>query len=71
MKGLAAHNPRGRGLISGISGGDRCPEVQRVCAENGVLVNCAADGTLRLIPPLVITDDEIDTAVGVINAALG
>ncbi|HOB07234.1 MAG TPA: acetylornithine transaminase [Methanoculleus sp.] len=71
MKGLAAHNPRGRGLMIGISVGDRCPEVQQTCAENGVLVNCAADGNLRLIPPLVITDEEIETAVGVINAALG
>jgi len=33
-------------------------------------VNCAADGNLRLVPPLVITDEEIDTAVGVINEAL-
>ena len=71
MKGLAAHNPRGRGLMIGISVGDRCPEVQQTCAENGVLVNCAADGNLRLIPPLVITDEEIETAVGVIDAALG
>ena len=71
MKGLARHNPRGRGLIIGISVGDRCPEVQQTCAENGVLVNCAADGNLRLIPPLVITDEEIDTAVDVVNAALG
>ena len=70
MKGLSSHNPRGRGLMIGISVGDRCSEVQRICAENGVLVNCAADGNLRLIPPLVITDAEIDTAVGVINAAL-
>jgi len=70
IKGLSSHNPRGRGLMIGISVGDRCPEVQRICAENGVLVNCAADGNLRLIPPLVITDEEIDTAVGVINAAL-
>ncbi|MDN7011638.1 aspartate aminotransferase family protein [Methanoculleus sp. FWC-SCC3] len=70
-KALAAHNPRGRGLMIGMSVGDRCPEVQQTCAENGVLVNCAADGNLRLIPPLVITDEEIDTAVGVINAALG
>jgi len=45
--------------------------VQKTCAENGVLVNCAADGNLRLIPPLVITDEEIDAAVGVIDAALG
>lgn len=71
MKGLSTHNPRGRGLMIGISVGERCPEVQNTCAENGVLVNCAADGNLRLIPPLVITDEEIDTAVGVINAALG
>ena len=71
MRGLSRHNPRGRGLIIGMSVGDRCPEVQKTCAENGVLVNCAADGNLRLIPPLVITDAEIDTAVGVIDAALG
>jgi len=70
MKGLAPHNPRGRGLMIGVSVGDRCPEVQRTCAENGVLVNCAADGNLRLIPPLVITNEEIDAAVGVIDAAL-
>ncbi|MDD2473570.1 MAG: acetylornithine transaminase [Methanoculleus sp.] len=71
MNGLSRHTPRGRGLMIGISVGDRCPEVQRTCAENGVLVNCAADGNLRLVPPLVITDEEIKTAVGVINAALG
>lgn len=71
MRGLSRHNPRGRGLIIGMSVGDRCPDVQKTCAENGVLVNCAADGNLRLIPPLVITDEEIDAAVGVIDAALG
>jgi acetylornithine/N-succinyldiaminopimelate aminotransferase len=54
-----------------MSVGDRCPEVQQACAEAGVLVNCAADGNLRLIPPLVITDEEIDTTIDVVNAALG
>jgi acetylornithine/N-succinyldiaminopimelate aminotransferase len=55
----------------GISVGEKCPEVQKRCREQGVLVNCAADGNLRLVPPLVITDAEIDRAVGVINGALG
>jgi acetylornithine/N-succinyldiaminopimelate aminotransferase len=41
------------------------------CAEQGVLVNCAADGNLRLVPPLVITDAEIDRVVKVINGTLG
>ena len=67
---LAADKPRQRGLMIGITVGESCPAVQKTCAENGVLVNCAADGNLRLVPPLVITDDEIDQAVAVINAAL-
>jgi len=69
--GFAHHNPRVRGLMIGISVGEKCPEVQKRCREQGVLVNCAADGNLRLVPPLVITDAEIDRAVGVINGALG
>jgi len=70
-KGLAAYNPRVRGLMIGVPVGERCPEVQKECAKNGVLVNCAADGNLRLVPPLVISTDEIDQALGVINGALG
>ena len=68
--GFAHHNPRIRGLMIGISVGEKCPEVQKRCMEEGVLVNCAADGNLRLVPPLIISDAEIDRAVGVINGAL-
>ena len=70
-KGLAQYNPRVRGLMIGITVGDTCPQVQKICAEQGVLVNCAADGNLRLVPPLVITDAEIDRVVKVLNGALG
>jgi acetylornithine/N-succinyldiaminopimelate aminotransferase len=70
-KGLAGYNPRVRGLMIGVPVGERCPAVQKECAKKGVLVNCAADGNLRLVPPLVISTDEIDQAVGVINGALG
>ena len=70
-KGLAPYNPRVRGLMIGMTIGDKCPDVQKKCAEDGVLVNCAADGNLRLVPPLVITDAEIDRVVGVIHRALG
>ncbi|HNQ25103.1 MAG TPA: acetylornithine/succinylornithine family transaminase [Methanoregulaceae archaeon] len=67
---LSSHQPRARGLIMGLHVGNDCPAVQKRCAENGVLVNCAADGNLRLVPPLVITNDEIDQAAAVINAAM-
>ncbi len=69
--GLAAHHPprqRG-GLMIGVTLGDRCAPVKDYCEEHGVLVNCTS-GNLRLIPPLVITDEEIDQAVRVINEAL-
>ncbi len=68
---LSRHSPRGIGLMIGISVGERCPAVQQQCQDQGVLVNCAADGNLRLVPPLVITNGEIDRATGVINEALG
>ena len=65
---LAPLNPRVKGLMIGITlGEDKCPAVQKACAEKGLLVNCAAHGNLRLVPPLTITDAEIDRATGIIN----
>lgn len=69
--GLVRHNPRVRGLMIGITVGERCPGIQRTCAQNGVLINCAADGNIRLVPPLTITNGEIDTVIEVLNGALG
>ena len=71
QKGLLRYHPRVRGLMVGITVGDACPDIQKQCAQEGVLVNCAADGNLRLVPPLVITDTEIDRVIGVIDGALG
>jgi len=70
-KGLADHNPRVMGLMIGLAAGDRCPTIQAHCADKGVLINCAADGNLRLVPPLVISDEEIRKAVEVLNEAFG
>jgi acetylornithine/N-succinyldiaminopimelate aminotransferase len=68
--GLSAYRPRVKGLMIGISVGEQCTQVQKSCADAGVLVNCAADGNLRLVPPLVISNPEIDRAVEVLHAAL-
>jgi len=68
--GLSDFSPRVRGLMVGITLGQRCPEVQKRCAARGVLINCAADGNIRLVPPLVIREDEIDAAIEVIHEAL-
>lgn len=67
---LSRFNPRVRGLMIGISVGDKCGDVQKACAERGLLVNCAADGNLRLVPPLVITPEEIQTACRILTEVL-
>jgi acetylornithine/N-succinyldiaminopimelate aminotransferase len=67
---LSALNPRVEGLMIGISAGEeKCPGVQQRCQERGVLVNCAGHGNLRLVPPLTISDSEIDIAAEAINAS--
>jgi acetylornithine/N-succinyldiaminopimelate aminotransferase len=69
--GLKKYNPRVRGLMIGITIGDKCGEIQKKCAEEGVLINCAADGNLRLVPPLTITDAEVDRVIRVLDGAIG
>ena len=66
---LKTHNPRVCGLMIGISVGDRCPEIAAYCLTHGVIINCAAHGNLRLVPPLTISDNEIMEACYFINEA--
>jgi len=71
VRGLAT-DVRGRGLMIGVETAG--PFARRATAlardELGVLVNATGDTTLRLVPPLVITADEVDEAVSAIGEAL-
>ena len=68
-KHLSDHNPRVAGLMIGMTASDHCAEIAAYCAQQGVLINCAAHGNIRLVPPLTITDEEIIVACEVINKA--
>ncbi len=66
---------RGLGLMNAIQFADpaRVAAIQKHCLEDGrlILMNAGTYGTaLRLMPPLVVTADEVDTAVGAIAAAV-
>jgi acetylornithine/succinyldiaminopimelate/putrescine aminotransferase len=39
------------------------------CRERGLLVNCTQGNVLRLLPPLVITGQELDAAVAILREA--
>ncbi|MBH1936764.1 acetylornithine transaminase [Streptomyces sp. AV19] len=65
---------RGAGLLLGIVLSEPlAPDVQRAAQEAGLLVNAVAPDVVRLAPPLIITEDEVDAFLralpGVLDAA--
>ena len=73
---MAAAHPivkevRGAGLIWGLElNRDAAPVVPAALAQ-GVVVNRTAETVVRLLPPLVITVDEVDEGLTRLDAALG
>lgn len=60
---------RGKGLMIGVEIKYPCNKFVDFAREYGVLVNCTSDSVLRLVPPLVITKEQIDTVVDVLEQA--
>lgn len=62
---------RGTGLILGLRiRDDRAPEVMAEALHRGLVVGVAGPGVLRLLPPLTITDDEVNTALGILEESV-
>lgn len=62
---------RGAGLICGVELDVPAAPVTAACLANGVIVITAGAGNIiRMVPPLVITDDDIDKCVTVLSAAV-
>ncbi len=58
---------RGAGLILGLKARVPNGELQAAFAAEGLLTVAAGDNVVRLVPPLVITDADVDTAVEMIR----
>jgi acetylornithine aminotransferase len=64
MRGLnCVREVRGKGLMVGCELDRPCAELVGRALERHLLINVTADNVIRLLPPLVISDDEIDTIV--------
>ncbi len=60
----------GAGLMIGIEPEEgTAADIAKFCLSHGVLVLTAGGNKVRLLPPLTITDDELDTALNVIADA--
>jgi len=60
---------RGLGLMWGMELTQEGTPMVAACRERGLLVNCTQGNVLRLLPPLVITDQELDTALAIMRDA--
>jgi acetylornithine/N-succinyldiaminopimelate aminotransferase len=64
-------NIRGKGLMIGIELDRPCTELVGMALERGLLINVTAGNTIRLLPPLVMSDDEAEQLVGALTALIG
>jgi acetylornithine aminotransferase len=62
LRGLnCVRQVRGHGLMIGIELDRSCPELVERAIEKRLLINVTADRIIRLLPPLIISEQEIDT----------
>ncbi len=61
---------KGRGLILGIELSFNGADIASECMERGFLINCTMDTILRFIPPLIITEKEIDLLIATLDELL-
>ncbi len=75
LAGLCADRPevfrsvRGLGLMLGLQLEVEPVAFTKTCLAHGLLVVPAADNVVRLLPPLIVSDAEIDEAVALLEAA--
>ena len=76
LRGIAARNPvvreiRGAGLIWGLDLDRPALPVVEAALELGLLINRTSDTVVRLLPPYVITEAEVDEACSLLEQAIG
>jgi acetylornithine/N-succinyldiaminopimelate aminotransferase len=75
LRGLAARQPaitsvRGAGVMWGIEIDRPAADVVDAARERRLLINRTSDTVLRLLPPFVITEQEIDEALPLLEGAI-
>jgi len=57
---------RGKGLLLAVEVNAPCPQVVTQAMERGLLLNVTQDSVIRLLPPLILTDEEADRIVATV-----
>jgi predicted acetylornithine/succinylornithine family transaminase len=75
LRALASRHPeirevRGAGLMWGLDLDRPALPVVEAALQQGLLVNRTAETVVRLLPPYIISAEEVDEAIGLLDAAL-
>ena len=72
LQDLGAKQVRGVGLMQAFEfEGARAKPFQQACLEAGLIVNAVDEHSVRLVPPLILTAQQIDRAHGIMRKAAG
>ena len=61
---------RGRGLLVGFEVTKPGAPIVASCLEQGVIINCTVGNVIRMVPPLIVSKEEIDTVLAALDKAL-
>ncbi|RDH81732.1 MAG: aspartate aminotransferase family protein [endosymbiont of Galathealinum brachiosum] len=71
LKGLTSVNSiRGKGLMIGIELDRDCPELVAQALAKHCLINVTAGSVVRLLPPLILSDEQADTIVNLVSSLI-
>ena len=71
MRSMLITPGRGRGLMMAIEFDRPCGDIVQLCLDRELLVNVTAGNVVRLLPPLILSDDESELLVERLAAAVG
>ena len=71
LQGLGAKEVRGLGLMQAAEFAEpHAKAFQNSCLEAGLIINAVDENSIRLVPPLIITAEEIDRAQAIMHKVL-
>lgn len=59
-----------RGLMIGIELKEPCAELVQQAADKGLLINVTAGNVIRLLPPLIMTENEADQVIEIVSSLI-
>jgi acetylornithine aminotransferase len=62
---------RGLGLILGVELDSPGAPIVDACLKDGFLINCAQEKVLRFVPPLIVSENEIDLLIESLDKTFG